>query len=567
MLVMASVMRWIQGLNKKKRCALHLLALVCVVAMACTAGAASPSAPWPDGWSRERSIGTGVLSHGHRTASAGAEEFWVVYAASNTDGTELLIRRVGVLNGEQKGNTSIPLTHIHKGMAIASHLGGLLVTWIERNEGVESKLLYASIGTDGVVKVQRTLWSSEVLAESPDMFVDESGLVHIAFTAAEGGRHSVHLLSCTIDGELVTQATRLTTHTEMATAPVIAVSNGYLHLTHYRHTSRASNAYYNLYQLSDLKVLSSVSLGEVPEYFPYPPYLFASEGSTVTMVWQSMAQTTGRNISGPTAVAAGAATIGTLKEGQWIIPPARILNSPIRTVGVRASRGEDGRMLITWLTQSASTWQGFAVLRNSNGQNVHGGFATLTQGNVLEPRPLVVGSTGVVTFFRRLPSGLYDLSYVRTDASAKRPLSYRVGLDHNSPLSDAVYKYLTLTFGAVGWVFLAFVALAIGVFVVSVVARFGVFSSSKTGDLLRMLLLFVVIAALKRPNTILYYGAQLIPGWGAVASFIGAAVFSIAIMEMSDTSPDDTLTLTFFGLLFMLSDTFTSLFVLGVGRW
>ncbi|MBT9134240.1 MAG: hypothetical protein DDT38_00971 [Firmicutes bacterium] len=65
----------------------------------------------------------------------------------------------------------------------------------------------------------------------------------------------------------------------------------------------------------------------------------------------------------------------------------------------------------------------------------------------------------------------------------------------------------------------------------------------------------------------LYFGAVMLPGVAAIVSFGAAALLAIAVVHFADLAIDDYLTLSFTALLFVMGDTFTSLFLAGVGRW
>jgi len=552
-----------QGLSRISSSAWRALVLVaCLLTVMTAAASALTPVEWPDGWSREHSIGAAVLSYGHRTVPWGDSEMWLAMVTStSSDVLRLDARLLDIQSGETKAQSSLPIEHLLKGYSLATHSSGLAVTWIERNEGVLSQLWFAQVNSDGQILARRLLWQSAALAETPELAIDESGVVHVAFTATEDGQHSVQLISFELSDDKNAIAYRLTPTSEVATLPVIAVRDGNLHLMYYRHTTNSSSALYQLYDLSTRKRLGSIEIGNVPEYYKYPPGLFADDGVVANIVWQRMVTGSGNRVS------PGPAVHGRIRYGDWEQSFTPIIAGQARIAGARASRSANGEMLVTWLAQSGSTWQAFAVLRDADGNNVRAGFATLAQGNILELRPLLVGDTGVVSFFRRLPTGPTEVFYAHTGSPAKKSIAYRIGLDPHTPLTDALFKYVTLLTASAAWVFLALGALLVSLAVIAGLSYLGLLSSSSVGLYLRFGLQFVLLAIIKRPGNLLYYGAQIIPGWGSVVSWLGAAVFSLAVIHLSDMASDDYLALALAGLLFMLSDAFTSLFVLGVGRW
>ncbi|MDP3487161.1 MAG: hypothetical protein Q8S19_04415, partial [Bacillota bacterium] len=236
---------------------------------------------------------------------------WVAMVTATSNDLHLEVRLMDIKSGQTEAQSSLPVAHLLKGYSLAYLPSGLAVTWIERNEGVLSKLWFAQVSSDGQVLSRRVLWQSAALAETPEIAIDESGVVHVAFTATEGGQHSVHLLSFEMSDDTMPIPHRLTSTSEMATLPVIAVRDGNLHLLYYRHTTNVSTAIYQLHDLSSRKLLSSMEIGNVPEYHKYPATLFADDGVVANIVWQRMKVGSGNKVT------PGPSVHGRIRNGDW----------------------------------------------------------------------------------------------------------------------------------------------------------------------------------------------------------------------------------------------------------
>lgn len=548
--------------NSSRRLCIGVLALVVCLLVSLFGVKAVYAAPveWPEGWSRPIRVGQGVRSHGHRTAESGSDHMWVAMVGEQSSGISIDLRLLEVRSGTMLVHKSLPLRHTLKGYALTSHPGGAVAVWIEREEGAQSILWLASLSSDGEVS-QHKLWQSDHTAENPSIAIDQDGTAYIVFATSETGPHNVYLISVDLSVIKASNPTRLTFTSELARLPVLSVGQEQLHLVYYDELLMGATAMYQLHDLRSGDLLASMVLGPVPEYHPYSPVLF-STGNAVRIVWQRMIQF-------PGAVSIGLPITGVLRQGQWEQPfrPVSAGQQRGTVVGVRASQSNEGSLLTTWLTQSGNNWQAYAAIESSEGNSVQAGFASLASGTATDVRPLFVGETGVVSYATITSSGLAEYSYVNTASPGRVPLAFLIGLDIHTPLQDAVFKYFTLMTGSAAMAFSAIGSLIIGLGLVIGLTRLGVFSLSTLAYYLRISILLLILVALKQPNSLLYYGAQFIPGWGTVLSWVGAFVFTISVVYLSKLELDDNLTLAAAGVLFLLCDTFTTLYVLGVDTW
>ena len=456
---------------------------------------------------------------------------------------------------------TVPLTHLLRGFSLASADDGLLLTWLEREEGVRSTLFAVQISATSTAAVPRTLWQSADPAENPRVAIDEQGLAHIVFTAAELGMHTVRILSVDLAGTSEPQLTRLTSPEHQARLPVLAVRDGYLHLAYYRQTLIGAWAMYQKHELATHRLLLEMNLGIAPDNYRYRMVLLDAPAGRVRLVWQRMTGALGR-------VSAGAAVIGTIFNGQWeeaLRPVDPTFRG--RIAAVRAVDNDEGEVLVTWLAESGRSWQVYAVRLAPAGTIRQSGFATLVQGNVHGPDPQWAGTIGIVSYSVPYEGGRGVVQYVHTGDTRAEPWYFRAGFDPHSPVSDAIFKYFTLLIGAIGLAFMGLGALAVSIAVISVLAHYGLFSSSLLGQLLRFVLQFVLLAGLKRPQSLLYFGAQFLPGWGAILSFALAAAVAFAVLYLTDLDMEDWPALGVAGIAFIASDAFVTLAVLGVGLW
>jgi hypothetical protein len=535
-----------------------LLVTLVLVALGAPALASAPTV-WPEGWSREQRVTEGIPHYGHLSAPAGQDGVWI--AAVNYRAGRTLIDITLYSLGQQTATATAALavTHRLRGFTMQESADGLTVIWIERQEGVESTLHRATLNAAGGLVEQDIIWRTAALAESPAFAKDRDGTIFVVLAAAIDGHHAIHLLTVSDAGE-VSAAKRLTTPDELATVPTIAVGGGKLHLVFHRHRREFSWAMYHLYELPSLARTVEKELSPVPQDYDHPPTLLANDDGSVTLVWQRMLATAAR-------VMALEPTQGRLLNGQWIEPLRIILPLRGQVLTARGARGDDGRILVVAMVEVGRTWQAQSILRDAAGNTVRAGFATMTRGHALSARPLLVGTTGVVTFFSHDNAGKPQVYLVQTATPARRTLAFRIGLDPHAPVWDAVYRYISLLMGASFLTFGATGAMLISFAAIWLMSWLGLFSATPFGDYLRLALQFGIIALLKQPDSLLYFGAVMLPGWPAVISFGAAALLALAVVRLADLPADDYLTLSFTGLLFVFGDAFTSLFMAGVGRW
>jgi len=551
----------IRSLNKRLWCLVWVALLSCVLLVPVGVNAEEAPSRWPLGWSRPTSTGTAIFVYRHETAVVGQYHLWLATINAVSQASQIELQEVDIRNGQLLRKMTIPLTHLLKGFSLASNDDGLVLTWLEREEGVQSTLFAVQIGETSTVAVPRTLWESDDPAENPRVAIDEHGLAHIVFTSAELGMHTVRILSVDLAGNREPQLSRLTSPEHQARLPVLAVRDGYLHLAYYQQTLIGAWAMYQKHELTTHRVLLQKNLGMAPDNYRYRMVLLDAPEGRVRLVWQRMTGALGR-------VSAGAAVMGTLYNGQW-----EEALSPVdpafrgRLAAVRAVENDEGEVLVSWLAESGRSWQVYAVRLAPDGTIRQSGFATLVQGNVHGPDPQWAGALGIVSYSVPQDGGRGVVQYVHTSELRGEPWYFRAGFDPHSPILDAVFKYFTLLIGSIGLAFMGLGALAVSIAIISVLAHYGLFSSSLLGQLLRFLLQFLLLAGLKRPQSLLYYGAQFLPGWGAILSFALAAAVAFAVLYLTDLDMEDWPALGVAGIAFIASDAFVTLAVLGVGLW
>jgi len=535
-----------------------LLVLIVLATLGTTVLASAPT-QWPDGWSREKRIVDGVVHYGHASAPAGRDGLWLAtvnYRAGQTviDVTLYSLSAQAIVAG-----TALPVTHLLRGFTVQATTEGLAVVWLEREEGVQSTLHKATLNMTGGLVEQKIVWRTAALAEAPAVAQDADGTMYVAFSAAIDGHHAIHLLTLGSDGEAPILR-RLTTPDELASAPTIAVAGGRMHLVFHGHRQQYAWAQYHLYELPTLNLLQSSTLSRVPQDYEHPPTLLANPDGSVTVVWQRMWVTNAR-------VFPMEPTQGRLHNGNWVEPLTVLLPLRGRVSTARGARGEDGRILVVAMVEVGRMWQAQSILRDGAGNTVRAGFATMARGSALSARPVLVGNTGVVTFFSHDGAGRPQIYLVQTATPARRTFAFRIGLDPHSPIGDALYRYVSFLTGALFLAFGATGAMVISLFTVWLMSRLSLFSTATLGSYLRIAVLFGIIILLKQPDSLLYFGAVMLPGVAALVSWAGAAALALATIHLAELPTDDYLTLSFAGFLFVLGDTFTSLFIAGVGRW
>ncbi len=547
-------MRLIQSSNKTY----FVLVLLMVLALGTTAFAAAPS-QWPDGWSRQHRVIEAQPHFDHASAPAGSGGVWLASVNYRGQETHLDITLFSISTNTVTASVSLPVTHLLRGFALQESLAGLTVIWVERQEGVESTVHKAAISPEGQLLQQTIAWRTPALAESPSVAKDADGTLYLALSAAIDGHHAIHLLRLK-PGHTNVELTRLTTPDELATVPTIAIAGDRLHLVFYRHRQHHSWGRYQVYELPLLTRMATTELGFVPQAYEFPPTLLANTDGSVTVIWQRMHGTAVRVIPLEPVQ-------GRLLNGRWEEPLRSIIPLRGRVLTARGVRGGDGRLMVTAMVEVGRNWQVKSILRDGGGNLVRVGYATMTRGNALSARPLLVGNVGVVTFFSHDNAGRPQLFLVQTATPAERTLAFRIGLNPHSPVLDAVFQYVSLLTGALFIAFGATGAIAVSLALTWLLGYLGLISPTATGNYLRLAIQFAILAALKQPDSLLYFGAVMVPGVAAVISFAMAAALAMAVVHFSDLALDDFLTLSLTALLFVVSDTFTSLFLAGVGRW
>ena len=552
-------MRWILASSRwTKRPAFAALAVALVLAVLILGATPAEALEWPHGWSAPRDVGLTVWHHGHRVAP-GTDGIWFALAEEEAGQLSLRARLVSLETAKSAVNVAIPLAHSLRDYALTAHERNAWLGWIERQEGTMSTLWLAEITPEATL-TKHLLWQSAAFADGPELYIDNHGVLYAVFTSSGPGLARVRLLVWdTVSKKLLNDLT-LTDGSALTQRPAVVADGDEVHLVYFRQDQLETYAIYQRHT-TDGTLLNTINLGLVPANHKLSPTLLPDGRGALHMVWQSYTGIGDR-------VVAGAPKYGILRGGKWERDPMAV-GSPHRgrIASVRASRGNNDSLLLSWVTESSGLWQAYSVELDPAGQRLSAGFATIAAGSVVEPRPFRVGTTYVISYSQIQPAGDAVVSFVATDLVRKESLAFRLGLDVNRPWLDLAYKYAAILTAAAGYSFGATGALVIGLLAVYLLSAVGLVSSSRRGKWLRLMVLFSVLMMLKLPATPLYFGALMLPGWSAVVSWLGSVLFSISIVLLAGADVDDFFVLGLAAWLFVFCDSFVSLYFYGAGRW
>ena len=513
----------------------------------------SAAVEWPEGWSRPHVVGRGVLHHEHRTAAAGTDKVWVTMTNVKDASVILNTSLVDVARQKSEAHSSFTVKHKLMSWALISAGGTAYLAWIEREEG-ERSLMYLVEMEPGASMAPILIWQSAHILNNIDLAVRPDGALCVVWAGMDEGYHSLYLMTVTTKGQVLSEPKRLTSLDNVDRNPKLTIDEtGYIHITYSSQGLLDTNMVYQLHEPLNLALVAQVTLGVVPDNTAHVPIPLASGPRQVDIVWQRAAY--------------APMSLGTLQDGKWIRQLTPIIGTPGRMSSPRAVRSEAGKTMIVWLSDHSGTYQVVAAVLDSQGKIESQGAATITSGNALEPRPLWLSETKVVTYAEVIETGTGKFSLLSDVNPRSTPLSFHLGLNTEQPFGDVLYKYFSLLLGSTLLVFVSFGALILGIVALTILDRLGIFSKSRAGITLRYLTLFTSLLLMKQWGGYIYYGALFIPGWGAYVAWLGAAVFAGSIVWLAQLESDDTITLVLLGFLFMLSDAFTALLVTGVGKW
>ena len=246
--------------------------------------------------------------------------------------------------------------------------------------------------------------------------------------------------------------------------------------------------------------------------------------------------------------------------GQWIqdLRPATQISGSV----VRLSVDGSDPLGLIWLTDISGSLQIEYAVQSAAGELVREGPVTRGSENRFLPRLHVtdVGRLVVYAEYTQTSLILYGVDDLRP---AKAPLSYWLGLDQNSPLGDAAFRYVTLIGSAVGLSVLAGLSLifaALAVLALSVFLK----GDDPLSQFPATTIMLAILVLLKRAGGLLYYGAVHVPGTAGLVILVGSAFFALMSSRMMRRHVHGVVSLVLCGFLFMAADFFASLYVGGL---
>lgn len=514
---------------------------------------AQASQEWPYGWSKPIYIGE-CIRYGYKIAPADGEMLWLVAIQRNKDdeGQKMVVSQINVRSGEGKEVITIPLPHLLRDFALQGVQDTLHLSWIEREEGRKTHYKYATITAEHMDVYQ--VWETPAMMDHANVYVSDDGFVYLVWSSMDEGLYSIYLEIRDTKGHIIGERKRLTaTRDREVNTHILVDDEGVVHLSYLTIDYDAAHMEYRQYDPHKGVIGAGLNLGDVDTEEKSAPSLFLQE-SGVGLIWRHI------------RFGRGSVVYGSLdRDAKWQQPFKPIVESHgYISAPVLDSHGR--KNFIVWLGDAGNRFRvEYAVFVESEGVLEHGP-ATINTRNVFQPQGIWLGDHKAIVYSQFSDTHNVRLYVINDIDKAPPTLAFRLGLDGESPFTDAVYKF-TLVFIAA--VFLA--ALALGTILLAVTAilmgdRLNLFPPTRLGIWGRYSMMFLILALLKRTGYI-YANAQFLPGISGFLVIIGSMIFAGGMIRQLDMDDHDIITLSLAAFLFIFFDTMCTLYLLGVGLW
>lgn len=492
---------------------------------------------WPRGWSQARTALLGHKHYGFKSADLWNDQAIVTVAPDKTEIT-LRVTRLGA-----KTSYYIPATGL-RSYTVLGVKSDTVVAWSERNNS--QSRLYVQRGTSKKVLVMETPHFIEDVA----MDTDDDGNLVLVWAGNEHGLMNIFLHTLDHDLKSLAPVKQLTSGERHDSLPQAKVQSDTLYLVYKCDGMITADILLMVINWRSGQLLHKVKLGTASLDSRTMPVLQGEDNGDVSVFW--LADTISRGQAQGSVILYGRLD----SSGKWLTPLARISERPGSNADLSVAKSPQGDFLVTWLNNSTGTFEVYHLMLSPQGSVTTEGPVTSSQGHKF----LTAAHWGQkkVIMFSQIVDNAIVIKAVDDSAPAKEPLAFRLGLDPEMPLADALFKYVTIGVGSLTLASLALLGISLAVLIAVKV--------SPRGGLPQYLMVLALIQLLRRSGTILYYGAIFVPGWSGVIIAMGSALFAVGTVTIARLERNEYLTLVLLGFLFVFCDVFCSLFVRSAGQ-
>jgi hypothetical protein len=511
---------------------------------------------WTHGWSQPRHLGAGNRLTGYQSTVLPSGKVVLVYGQEVSGNTRLAVSTYDMQRSSITEQGTLEVEGLRE-YALLSAEGLAYLAVLRRDSEAtyepwhfELWLLPDNEGTAfrKVASFQRLGVASDIVlaAMGPDRIV-------WSWSGSGMGLRNIHVLVHDKAGEIHDQFVLDHPDTADRYPSLLTEVPDRIYLTYYRDNAMFSEVFYRGLTLGSKDLSEPLSLGRASPDAPRPQLVASAEGATI-IFWAQPLRVPGRG--------QGAAiyTGEIAHMGQWIqdLRPATQISGSV----VRLSVDGSDPLGLIWLTDISGSLQIEYAVQSAAGELVREGPVTRGSENRFLPRLHVtdVGRLVVYAEYTQTSLILYGVDDLRP---AKAPLSYWLGLDQNSPLGDAAFRYVTLIGSAVGLSVLAGLSLifaALAVLALSVFLK----GDDPLSQFPATTIMLAILVLLKRAGGLLYYGAVHVPGTAGLVILVGSAFFALMSSRMMRRHVHGVVSLVLCGFLFMAADFFASLYVGGL---
>ena len=503
-------------------------------------------------WSNPVSLCAGLRSYGFQSALTGADTLLIATVTEAGSKASLNVDEFTMAGTMVKRALQVECEGlVDYGLACSS--SQYAVVWVERQE--TSFYIYAQLqACTEKVLIRQT----ESFVDSLAVAMDDIGRMTIAWTDDSQGLQGVYLqVRSSRDAAAIILDTVLVSTVGVASSnPTLSVSGDVAHIVYLEKEHIFTKVTYRGVLMESGHSTSTLPLRRTTLQAPeMPAHVFRPQGG-IDLLWGEDVQARG----GARGSVIMQASIGT--DGQWLVKPQELARYVGSITSVSVALSDSGDKLLVYANNQTGAFQVYFTI-DSIVKTSKPSLVTYGTRHCFEPAVHQTKGDTYVVFHEIRQDGV-EVFVVKHNPDGRLPLAVRLGLDPEAPLLDAVFKGIFVLVSAAVLSFLASGSIIVAALLSRGISNMAGAVTSRWVVVGSHVVTFAILAVLKHYGGYLYYGAVFVPGLSGALIGMGSAIFAICTISKMGIDRVDTFTLMISGYLWVLSDTFCSIYVSGV---
>ena len=501
-------------------------------------------------WTRPISLAEGARHNGFQSTLVG-DSILVVTTVLQT-GSKVFIRADEfTADGRPFRERAMQLeTEGLIGYSLTSDSDQYLIVWAEMLDTTFRLYMQSSVQYEKVL-----IRESESNIKSVTAAINTSGTLAVVWTDNSQGLHSVYAQTLNLDTRVVSDPVRVSSLGQLSLDPVVVWSDDVLHVVYKEQEHIFTNVNHRAMELGSMAMSEPLRIRRTNvEAFEMPVCVSSGQGN-LDMFWPTDVQS--RGLTRGSVLMKGSIS----RSGLWLDAPNEVAQFNGSTNSVTVTKVESGETMIVLANNQSGSFQLYSLLVNSEPSLV-----TYGTRHRFGPQAYYVNGENYVLFneIREVSVEVFLVKYV---LGSQIPLAVRLGLDPEAPLLDGIFKGTTILVSATVLAFLALGSIMIAAWMTKRLSSTSARTTPGWSVMAPHIMVYAILAILKRYGGYLYYGAVFVPGLSGALISLGSVVFALGVVTMLQLDKLDVFTLGVSGYMWVFADAFCSIYVRGAGLW